>query len=122
MRYRRYGLLLHNGSRTQQRSGRHKKDITVFPRSHGVQDMPAQYRSAASASRAARMNVLFFIKDQDSAVIMPLPEVNSLFKEKIPQQPRAYSPEIPCEYHIIVARPCSRPFKIAVYGVRRSRC
>jgi len=118
---RRNTLLLHDGRRTQQRAGRHKEDIAVKPLTHHRKDIAAQYRRAASASRAARVNVLTLVKDHHTAVAVTLSEIDSLFRKQITQQTRSDLSQIAGKDHVVVADTASGRLQIAVDGVRSSR-
>ena len=84
--------------------------------------MTAQYRCAAPAPRAARVNILILTENQNAAVIVPRAEIYSLIEQKISQKPCTDPSQITCEYHIVIIRLGSAVAQKAVYGVRRGRC
>ena len=88
MRNGRDALLLHDGGWTEQRARGNEQDIAIDALAHFVEDIAAQYRSAAPAAGAAGMDVLRFIKDHHAAIAVPLADVDPLFAQQISQQAR----------------------------------
>lgn len=122
MRDRRNTLFLHNGSRTEQRACRNKQNIAKQSLLHFTQDITTQHRRTAPTAGTACVNILVFIKDHHTAVAVTLSQINALFRQQVPQQPRSYPSEITGIDHIIVTHTACGCLQITIYGVRRSRC
>ena len=113
-------LLLHHGGGTEQRPGRDKEDILQLSPAHRAEDMTAQHRRAASAARAARVDVLTLGEYHNAAVAVTAADIHTLFSEQIRKQPRSDAPEVAGDDPVIVARPRARPLQKPKYGVRSS--
>ena len=80
MRDRRDALLLHDGSRAEQRACRNKPDIAKYALAHLVEDISAQHRRAAAAPRASRVDVLALVKDHHAAVAVAFAEIDPFLR------------------------------------------
>lgn len=118
---RRDRLFLQNGRRAEQRAGRDKQDIAISSAAEISEDMPAQYRRAASASRSARVDVLTVVKDHHAAVLMLCRDIDPFFQHQVTQQLRSDTPQITRKDRVIIINIRIRRAKKPIYGVRRSR-
>lgn len=84
--------------------------------------MTAQNGRTAAAAGASGVDVLAFIKHQNTAIFVKGIQPDPLFLHQIIQQPRADAPQIPRKDRVIILGGRLRRCQIAEYGVRRSRC